>query len=505
MRNVKNLSLCVLLLALVSTAAGATLYVNTDGSGGAYTSIQAAINDADPDDEIEVAAGTYNEAINFSGKAIRLYSSSGPDVTTIDGTGHYHVVQCISGEGSATVLEGFTITGGNANGSEPDNLGGGMYNTGSSPTVTNCIFTSNIAYRGGGMLNLASSSPTVTKCTFSGNNARDGGGMYNDNTSRPTVTNCTFSNNAAYLGGGMYNSYTKPTVTNCRFVSNTASLHGGGMHNEHSYPTVTNCSFIGNTAAAHGGGIMNNYGKGDFGGVFFIVNCSFVQNSVGGWGGGCCNANTAPCFVNCTFSGNTASDGGGTYNSASSIMTAINCIYWGDTVNEIVNNSSITTVTYSDVEGGWVGTGNIEADPLFADADGRLLAASLCIDAGDNSAVPSGVTTDLDGNPRIQGLCVDMGAFEAGPETMLVPLRSYILQQVGSGNIDVDLEGSLLDKVDAASETLASGNPNSAKPAMKNMEALINQVKAQTDKKIEADAAAAIIVRANAIIAALGD
>ena len=88
---------------------------------------------------------------------------------------------------------------------------------------------------------------------------------------------------------------------------------------------------------------------------------------------------------------------------------------------------------------------------------------------------------------------------------MLARLRSYILQQVALGNIDVDLEGGLLDKVDAALETLASGNPNNAKPAMNNMKALINQVKAQTGKKIEADAAAAIIVRANAIIAALGD
>jgi hypothetical protein len=216
----------------------------------------------------------------------------------------------------------------------------------------------------------------------------------------------------------------------------------------------------------------------------------------------------SPTLINCTFSGNSASiDGGAMFIFYNCNAVVKNCIFWGDSPNEIINiDNSTTTATYSNVQGGYPGTGNINADPLFADADGRLLAASPCIDAGNNADVPSGVTTDLDGNPRIQGLCVDMGAFEAtpDPEMMLAQLKAYILQQVGLGTIDVDLEGGLLDKVDAASETLASGNPNSAKPAMNNMKALINQVEAQTGKKIEADTAAAIIVRANAIITALG-
>jgi len=100
-------------------------------------------------------------------------------------------------------------------------------------------------------------------------------------------------------------------------------------------------------------------------------------------------------------------------------------------------------------------------------------------------------------------LRIDDVELSADPELMLARLRAYILEQVSLGNIDVDLEGGLLDKVDAASETLARGNPNNAKPAMKNMKALINQAEAQTGKKITADAAAAIIVRANAIITAL--
>ncbi|MHC4535065.1 MAG: hypothetical protein ACYS6K_14045, partial [Planctomycetota bacterium] len=139
MRNVKNLALFVLMLVLVSTAAVADIHYVNPGE-----SIQAAIEAADPGDEIEVAPGTYYERINFLGKAIRLYSSGGPDVTNATGL-WASVVTCTTSEGPGTILEGFTITGGNAD------YGGGMYNDNASPTVTNCTFSGNYAgYLGGG-------------------------------------------------------------------------------------------------------------------------------------------------------------------------------------------------------------------------------------------------------------------------------------------------------------------------------------------------------------------
>jgi len=120
-----NIWLFVWVLALLSAgraAVGVTIYVPAD-----FNSIQAAIDAAaNYGDEIEVAPGTYNEAINFNDKEVRLYSSGGPDVTTIDANGiggAYHVVQCVNDK--APVLEGFTITGGNANGLVyPDDSGG---------------------------------------------------------------------------------------------------------------------------------------------------------------------------------------------------------------------------------------------------------------------------------------------------------------------------------------------------------------------------------------------
>ncbi|MHC4891416.1 MAG: hypothetical protein ACYTEO_18335, partial [Planctomycetota bacterium] len=128
---------CIFMMTLAVPAAAVTHYVDPNGSAD-FTTIQAAIDDANDEDEIEVAPATYYESINFNGKAVWLYSSGGPEVTTIDANGipgAYHVVQCVSGEDANTVLDGFTITGGNADGPDPnDQSGGGMYNDGSSPT-----------------------------------------------------------------------------------------------------------------------------------------------------------------------------------------------------------------------------------------------------------------------------------------------------------------------------------------------------------------------------------
>jgi parallel beta-helix repeat protein len=391
----------VLVVILAGQAAdGATITVANDGGPADFTSIQAAIDDANDYDQIEVAPGTYYEAIDFNGLAVRLYSSGGSEVTTIDGTGHYHVVQCVSGEDANTILEGFTITGGNANGPPgEDSVGGGMFNDQSSATVTNCFFTGNAGFEGAGMYNFNYSSPAMTGCTFSGNSGTSGGGMYNFLYSSPTVTGCLFSANTATVnGGGIYNrDHSHTTVNNCTFRSNTADK-GGGMYNlEYSSPTVTNCLFNSNIAVQYGGGMFNYH----------------------------CN----PTLTNCTFSGNSGTSGGGMYNDDYSNPTLINCILWEDTPNEIFNVSpSAPLVTYCDIQGGYVGITNINSDPYFVDTDNpdpnlwdfRLLPVSPCIDAGSNSA-PNLALTDLAGNPRVadgdnDGLdVVDMGVFELQP------------------------------------------------------------------------------------------
>jgi hypothetical protein len=166
-----------------------------------------------------------------------------------------NVYNVVTGATGAT-LDGFTITAGNANVAnvfDPNGNGGGMLNnSGSSPTLTNLIFSGNsTTYYGGGMLNWNSSNPTLTNVTFSGNSAgSDGGGMFNWSSSSPTLTNVTFSGNSAIVGGGMYNYLSSnPTLTNVTFSGNSASTTGGGMYNDGgSNPQIRNTIFWSNTA-----------------------------------------------------------------------------------------------------------------------------------------------------------------------------------------------------------------------------------------------------------------
>jgi hypothetical protein len=330
----------------------------------------------------------------------------------------YHVVSG-SGTDANTILDGFTITGGNANGFSPDddggglynnngslrvinctfrdnsaNDGGGMHNSGAAPVLTNCTFSGNSARGGfafgGGMMN-SQGSPTLTNCTFIGNSADSGGGgmsnweegcnptligctfsgnwadiyggggMYNQNNSTPTLTNCTFSGNSATDGGGMCNyKYSNPTLTGCTFSGNSAQYGGGGMLNLNSNSTLTNCTFIGNSAVYYAGGMDNYYDSNST-----LTNCIFTGNW-GGTGGGMDNYSNST-LTNCTFSGNSAINGGAMYNWDSN-SNITNCILWGNTAERDgdqiamydADYPSTAAISYSNVQGGLAG---IHIDP----------------------------------------------------------------------------------------------------------------------------------------------
>jgi predicted outer membrane repeat protein len=219
---------------------------------GGFAGTETALNQRDWQTNLTILSGDIDQNdINTDGNFIAETWSD------IQGNNAYHVVTG-GGTNSSAVLDGFIITAGLANSTSfPDDSGGGMYNSGSSPTLTNVTFSGNNAYNyGGGMYN-SGSSPTLTNVTFSGNSAEDsGGGMYNDSSS-PTLSNVTFSGNSAIGGGGMSNGNSNPTLTNVTFSGNSA-IAGGGMSNGNSNPTLTNVTFSGNSAGIDGGGMFND-------------------------------------------------------------------------------------------------------------------------------------------------------------------------------------------------------------------------------------------------------
>jgi hypothetical protein len=142
------------------------------------------------------------------------------NVTIVDGQAFAYHCFLVSADG---IIDGFTITGGNANGGGTDDNGGGIYNSYCSPTITNCILSANSA-------------------------TNSGGALYNDNASA-TMSNCVlFANNADY-GAGIYNSYSSPTIANCTWSANSATNSGGALYNDNASPTVVNSILWGDSAA----------------------------------------------------------------------------------------------------------------------------------------------------------------------------------------------------------------------------------------------------------------
>jgi parallel beta-helix repeat protein len=179
-----------------------------------------------------VAPGTYTGTgdwvINPLGKPITIRATGTPEETILDGESARLVVKCTSGEGTDTIIEGFTITGGS---SAYD--GGGIYCSDSSPTITGCTISGNTAtgmFGIGGGIWCHSSSPTITGCTISGNTATYGGGISCSSDSSPTITDCTISDNTATYGGGIFCSSSSPTLMDTVVCGNDPDQINGSWH-----------------------------------------------------------------------------------------------------------------------------------------------------------------------------------------------------------------------------------------------------------------------------------
>jgi parallel beta-helix repeat protein len=292
-----------------------------------YSTIQSAINAASEGDSVLVQPGTYYENIIWpETNGIKLIGS-GVETCSIDGNQQANVIRFKEDLGgiidSTTLITGFTIQNGHAQGGNMVNSGGGMNLYKSSPTLTDVTFSGNTADNCGGGMYLHISNPTLTGVTFSGNTG-NGGGMCIITHSSPTLTDVTFSDNTATYAGGMGLGYSNPNLTGVTFSGNTAD-NCGGMCLEFSSPTLTDVTFSDNTAT-YAGGMGLGYSNPNLTGV--------------------------------TFSGNTADNCGGMCLEFSS-PTLTNSIVWGNSPQEIyfrgIGGPNSITITYSDIQSGEVG------------------------------------------------------------------------------------------------------------------------------------------------------
>jgi parallel beta-helix repeat protein/predicted outer membrane repeat protein len=393
--------------------------------------------------------------------------------------------------------------------------GGGVRNEESGCTFINCTFSENsTAVDGGGMFNIDSDT-VLTGCNFVANSAgEEGGGMWNERSSLD-INDCNFSDNSADpCGGAIWNRDCTLMLTDCAVVGNLANGCGGGLWDTNSTLVLTDCNIIGNSAGHEGGGIYNTFSDSKMsnciiaentnGGICcrdgdlritgssiasnrgagiellsewdicyaVIVNCSIAGNgaegiySVRNWttvnnclvvGNGSdgifLSSPGTSKIANCTIVAN-AGDGIELYDRSRGSVD--NCIVWDNFGEQIHKQGSGALVRSSNIQDGWPGPGNIDADPCFAETgywgdvndpnvhvepndssavwvqgDYHLLLDSPCLDTGDNATVPVDKTDldgdantteplpwDLDCNPRIVdgnqdgNSIVDMGAYE---------------------------------------------------------------------------------------------
>jgi hypothetical protein len=321
---------------------------------GDFPTIQEGINFAVMSDTVLVQPGVYYENINYNGKNIVIGSlflitqdSTYIADTVIDGTHSGNVVKFKNGESCFAVLTGFTITNGLAEYFWNYHYGGGIICANSNPTITDCIITGNIAtpYGKGGGVFCGISCAKFINVIITDNYASDtGGGIQMNVSSHVILNNVTISNNNATWGGGMY-------------------IYGD------CNPIISYVTIFDNIASSEGGGII-------------------------------CHVNCNPILSNLTVSENYSPLGAGIFVGSNCYPEVINSIFWNNIPSEIYQSGGVITITYSDIQGGWTGLGNMNSDPLFIDSvngDFHLQENSPCIDAGDpNSPLdPDGTIVDM--------------------------------------------------------------------------------------------------------------
>ncbi len=328
----KKLVTSIALVFLISN-----IYSTVRSVPGTYATIQAAINASANTDTVLVAPGTYMENINFRGKMIVVtsmyYLTNNPSTiysTIINGStpANPDSASCViicSHEDSTTVLQGFSLTGGTGT-KWQDEHGAGRF--------------------------------------------REGGGILIEH-SNPVIQNNVIHDNIL------------PTDP-----APIVSHGGGGMRIGDSYPRLYNNVVYGNSGI-YGPGIVLNFSGCIMKNNVICFNSGGMPIYGGGSGLWINDTYSSPKIIeNNVIAFNSAASGayGGVFQYAPAVTTLRNNIIWGNSGTvQIIGGTPV--VTYSDVQGGFTGAGNINLNPMFADSNFYLMTGSPCIDAGDSSAI----------------------------------------------------------------------------------------------------------------------
>jgi len=364
---------------------------------------------------------------------------------------------------SAPIISDCSITGNTAT------RGAGIDCDQSDPSLTNSTISNNSGDYGAGIACFVS-APVIDSCIISGNAASTRGGGIHCFNSSPEITGSSIYENAAgNIGGGIdLYRYSSPIISDCQIYDNEATedgSFGGGVYSFESSPVITGCSIHLNSALNYGGGmvfqrfsdaiiansyILDNSTSNSGGGIAILTesatiisNCVFSGNSTwsSGHGGGVLSAFSSPSLLHCVFYDNFSGEGTAFACMGGSDMIVQNCISRAGGEEAIHDDGTgLLEITYSDIEGGWTGEGNIDADPLFADPESRdfhISYDSPCINVGTDA----GVYVDIDGETRPQGVGYDIGideVFLEGPVMKVTP-ESFTTSTYCEATLDNDI------------------------------------------------------------------
>jgi predicted outer membrane repeat protein len=262
--------------------------------------------------------------------------------------------------------------------------GGAIYAQGARLTLSDCRFLGNWTDREGGAICSIDSDLSLTRCTFETNGAQEGGAIH-QTAGTLTLVECTFERNLANNGGAVACAVEAASMTRCTFRRNSAIQYGGAVENAESPLTLDGCVFSGNTAG-EGGALyaFRLWSPQEVSTcVTSLTHCLLTGNRASSSGALCSN-HVEFTILGCTFADNQAKTAGtlgwlGVREGEAPYQLYMeNCILWdgpGAIARATYGRSGGITysgktpdvvVRYCDVQAGWPGEGNIDADPCFA-------------------------------------------------------------------------------------------------------------------------------------------